>query len=116
MYFLNLNQAVITSRWIKSCPTLKTFGRNRNRNVFLLDRVTDGFHVDENDVSVAALQTLHELQVVADFEALDRLLLQAKRKNYWSYHHSTKLKVILITFKRSVFPLPLHSSHNTAVA
>lgn len=48
--------------------------------MFLLDRVTDGSHVGEDNVSVAALQSLHELQVVADLEALDWLLLQVKRK------------------------------------
>lgn len=49
--------------------------------MFLLDRVTNGFHVGENNVSVAALQSIHELQVVADLEALDWLLLQVKKRN-----------------------------------
>ncbi len=48
--------------------------------MFLLGRVTDGVHVGENNVSVAALQSFHELQVVAELEALDWLLLQVKRK------------------------------------
>lgn len=49
-------------------------------DVFLLDGVTDGFHVGEDDASVAALQPLHERQVAADCEALDRLLLQVERR------------------------------------
>lgn len=44
--------------------------------MLLLCRVTDSFHVSENDAPVAALQILHELQVVADFEVLDWLLLE----------------------------------------
>lgn len=62
--------------------------------MFLLDRVSDAFHVGENNVSVAALQSLHELQVVTDLEAHDWLLLQVKGKFFWSwsYQHCTKLK------------------------
>lgn len=46
----------------------------------LLDGVTDGFHVGEDNVPVAALQPLHELQVVADLEASDWLLLHVNRE------------------------------------
>lgn len=45
------------------------------RHVFSLSRVPDASHVGEDDVSVAVLQSLHELQVVADLETLDRLFL-----------------------------------------
>lgn len=48
--------------------------------MFSLDQVTDGLHVAQNDAPVSVLQSLHELQVVADLEALDWFLLQAKRK------------------------------------
>lgn len=44
-------------------------------HMFLLGRVHDAFHVGEDDVSVAVLQSLHEFQVVADLETVDRLLL-----------------------------------------
>lgn len=54
-------------------------------NMSSLDRVTDSFHVSEHDVSVAALQLLHERQIVADFETLDWILLQEKLKNCWSW-------------------------------
>lgn len=54
-------------------------GRNgegeRTTHMFLLGWVHDAFHVGEDDVSVAVLQSLHEFQVVADLETLDRLLL-----------------------------------------
>lgn len=46
--------------------------------MFSVDRVVDAFHVSEDDTSVAQLQTLHEVQVVADLEILDWLLLQTK--------------------------------------
>lgn len=56
------------------------FCKTERFHVFSLDRVTDGLHVAENDAPVSVLQSLHELQVAADLEALDWLLLQAKRK------------------------------------
>lgn len=42
----------------------------------LFDWVKDAFHVIENNVSVDLLQSVHELQVVADLETLDWFLLQ----------------------------------------
>lgn len=61
------------------CANTQTF------NMFSIERVADGLHVGENNVSVAALQSLHELQVVAHLEALDWLLLQVKSKKCRSY-------------------------------
>lgn len=64
--------------------------------MFLFYRVTDGFHVGEDDAPVAALQFLHELQVAADLEALDRLLLQEKVIiNTWLKGHCTNLNTRL---------------------
>ena len=58
--------------------------------MFSVDRVLDAFHVSENDTSVAQLQTLHEVQVVADLEILDWLLLQTKTcaPLKGKFHHS----------------------------
>lgn len=42
----------------------------------LLNRVFDIFHVGQNDISVAALQVQHKVQVVAELEAPDWLFLQ----------------------------------------
>lgn len=65
--------------------------------MFLLCRVSYSFHVSENSVSVASLQSLHELQVVADLEALDRLLLQVKKKRCFTTSNSAEMAPWLLT-------------------
>lgn len=46
------------------------------RSLHLQVWVADAFHVAEHEVPVATFQELHEVQVVAEPEALDGFLLQ----------------------------------------
>lgn len=92
-WILSVHQHVNMLNTHAQCVTAQAYGWNAmlevmNKSlsrflfhVFSFDRVTDGLHVAQNDAPVSVLQSLHELQVVADLEALDWLLLQTKRKN-----------------------------------